>query len=133
MGVRTTEVNIWDDPAAAAVVRGHAGGNETVPTVVIGDTAMVNPTGPEVLAAARRLAPGAVTDSGPLPAPARMRPPLAVLVAWAVVIAAVTASLVVHAGGHQTLSWGLDAVAVGAYLAARMLRRRAAVRAIAPR
>jgi glutaredoxin len=28
-----TEVNIWEDPAAAATVRSYAGGNETVPTV----------------------------------------------------------------------------------------------------
>lgn len=31
------EVNIWDDPAAAEVVRRFARGNETVPTVVVGD------------------------------------------------------------------------------------------------
>ena len=36
-------VNIWDDPQARAFVRSVANGNETVPTVVVGDTAMVNP------------------------------------------------------------------------------------------
>ncbi|MEV4118721.1 glutaredoxin domain-containing protein [Micromonospora sp. NPDC049645] len=36
-------VDIWKDPAAAAAVRGIAGGNETVPTVVLGDQAVVNP------------------------------------------------------------------------------------------
>jgi glutaredoxin len=51
------EVNIWDEPAAAATVRAYANGNETVPTVVIGepgsDTAvgLVNPTAAQVLAA----------------------------------------------------------------------------------
>lgn len=51
------EVNIWDEPAAAATVRAYADGNETVPTVVIGepgsDTAvgLVNPTARQVLAA----------------------------------------------------------------------------------
>ncbi|MFE9192890.1 glutaredoxin domain-containing protein [Micromonospora sp. NPDC007208] len=36
-------VDIWHDPAAAAAVRAVAGGNETVPTVVLGDQAVVNP------------------------------------------------------------------------------------------
>jgi glutaredoxin-like protein len=36
-------LNIWDDPDAAAFVRSVANGNETVPTVVVGDRAMVNP------------------------------------------------------------------------------------------
>lgn len=51
------EVDIWQDPAGAAVVRRFAGGNETVPTVVIGDPdgddaiGLVNPSGREVLEA----------------------------------------------------------------------------------
>lgn len=47
-GIATVDHNIWDDPDAAAIVRGHADGNETVPTVVIGDVAMVNPSAGEV-------------------------------------------------------------------------------------
>ena len=43
--------NIWDDPAHAAVVRAVANGNETVPTVVIGKVAMVNPSADTVVAA----------------------------------------------------------------------------------
>ena len=35
--------NIWDDPEAAAFVRSIARGNETVPTVTVGETSMVNP------------------------------------------------------------------------------------------
>ncbi|MFB7177612.1 glutaredoxin domain-containing protein [Streptomyces sp. NPDC056257] len=39
------KVNIWRDPEAAAFVRSVADGNETVPTVVVGDhPAMVNPS-----------------------------------------------------------------------------------------
>jgi mycoredoxin len=38
LGLPAQEVDIWADPSAAAVVRGYAGGNETVPTVVIGAT-----------------------------------------------------------------------------------------------
>jgi mycoredoxin len=43
-------VDIWDDPAGAATVRGVTGGDETVPTVVAGDRSWVNP------------APGVVRD-----------------------------------------------------------------------
>lgn len=53
-GVITTEVNIWDDPSAAAFVRSVAGGNETVPTVTVGTATFVNPTPPDVIAAAGR-------------------------------------------------------------------------------
>ncbi len=39
------KVDIWRDPEAAAFVRSVADGNETVPTVVVGDhPAMVNPS-----------------------------------------------------------------------------------------
>ncbi|HAP76165.1 MAG TPA: NrdH-redoxin [Acidimicrobiaceae bacterium] len=50
------EVNIWEEPDAAAFVRSVARGNETVPTVTVGDTALVNPSAREVadlVAAAR--------------------------------------------------------------------------------
>ncbi|MEV6288230.1 glutaredoxin domain-containing protein [Kribbella sp. NPDC051770] len=36
-------VNIWSDPAAAATVRALTGGDETVPTVVVGNDHRVNP------------------------------------------------------------------------------------------
>jgi glutaredoxin len=50
-GLDRTEVNIWEDPQAAARVRSVAGGHETVPTVVVGDVALVNPTVAEVITA----------------------------------------------------------------------------------
>lgn len=49
--------NIWQDPDAAAVVRGVAGGNETVPTVVIGGRALVNPSPQAVEQLLAELAP----------------------------------------------------------------------------
>lgn len=49
-GVGLNKINIWKDPEAAARVRQIAGGNETVPTVVIGERGMVNPSVAEVLA-----------------------------------------------------------------------------------
>ncbi|MDP9405698.1 MAG: NrdH-redoxin [Actinomycetota bacterium] len=42
--------NIWEDLAAAAIVRGAAGGSETVPTVQVGDRFLINPTIDAVLA-----------------------------------------------------------------------------------
>lgn len=49
-GVDYEAVNIWEDADAAAFVRSVANGNETVPTVTVGDVAMVNPPVTEVLA-----------------------------------------------------------------------------------
>jgi mycoredoxin len=43
-GVSYEKRNIWDDPEHAAFVRSVARGNETVPTVTVGDVAMVNPS-----------------------------------------------------------------------------------------
>ncbi len=48
-GVPTREVDIWQDPAAAAAVRAVATGSETVPTVVLGARALVNPSVAQVL------------------------------------------------------------------------------------
>lgn len=56
-GVPLREVNIWEDPAAAARVRQVADGNEVVPTVFIGERALVGPPATAVLAALADLAP----------------------------------------------------------------------------
>ena len=55
-GLTPTEVDIWQDPAAAATVRGIADGNETVPTVVVAGTGLVNPTVAQVLQALQAVA-----------------------------------------------------------------------------
>jgi mycoredoxin len=46
------EIDIWRDRAAADAVRAHADGNETVPTVRLGERWLVNPTAAQVCAAA---------------------------------------------------------------------------------
>ncbi|ETA66285.1 glutaredoxin domain-containing protein [Haloechinothrix halophila] len=51
------EINIWEAPDAADRVRSVAGGNETVPTVFIGEHALVNPSLKELLSAVRTHAP----------------------------------------------------------------------------
>ena len=49
LGIERVEHNIWDEPTDAAIVRQHANGNETVPTVVVGDTGFVNPSAGELV------------------------------------------------------------------------------------
>lgn len=46
--IQFTEVNIWEDPAAAAAVRAVADGNETVPTVHVAGQWLVNPKAAKV-------------------------------------------------------------------------------------
>ena len=48
-GITFNEIDIENDPAAAAFVESVNGGNQTVPTVVFADgTAMTNPTAKQV-------------------------------------------------------------------------------------
>lgn len=56
-GIEVVKRNIWDEPEAAAVVRSVADGNETVPTVRIGDHALVNPSIRAVTELLREVAP----------------------------------------------------------------------------
>jgi glutaredoxin len=49
LGIERVEHNIWDEPTDAAIVRQYANGNETVPTVVVGDTGFVNPSAGELV------------------------------------------------------------------------------------
>ncbi len=51
-GLATEAINIWADPEAAAFVRRHANGNETVPTVDVAGTVVVNPPAKAVLSLA---------------------------------------------------------------------------------
>jgi len=47
-------VDIWEDAEAAAWVRSVADGNEVVPTVRVGDEALVNPDLDDIVAAIAR-------------------------------------------------------------------------------
>jgi len=72
-GVPHRRVNIWDDAIGAARVRAVAHGNETVPTVDVGDVPLVNPDVHTVLATAARYAPDAVPAGYVPPQPGRLR------------------------------------------------------------
>ena len=68
-GVERVEHNIWDDPADAEIVRLHANGNETVPTVVVGDTGFVNPSAGQLLAFLAEHHPDLLPDGIEVPRP----------------------------------------------------------------
>ena len=56
-------MNIWEDPDAAARVRAVAGGNETVPTVFVGEHALVNPNIKQVTDLVRETAPHLLVEA----------------------------------------------------------------------
>lgn len=70
-GVPHRRVNIAIDPIAAAQVRALAEGNETVPTVTIGASALVNPDIHAVFALAGDLVPDVVPEDYQPPQPGR--------------------------------------------------------------
>jgi glutaredoxin len=68
-GIPMNKHNIWENPADADIVRSHANGNETVPTVVVGGTAMVNPRIGQVIEALEVEAPHLVPEGADAPGP----------------------------------------------------------------
>lgn len=56
-GLPVREINIWEDSDAAARVRSVNDGNETVPTVFVGERALVNPSMAELTAVIEQEAP----------------------------------------------------------------------------
>ena len=72
-GLPFREVNIWDDPNAAAFVRSVARGNETVPTVSIGKVNLVNPSARRVLGVAANETPALLPSQLPVQGPHRRR------------------------------------------------------------
>lgn len=67
-GLPTVERDIWADPSAAAQLREVTGGDEIVPTVLVGSQALVNPSVADVLEAVRVECPDVAAEvarSGP--------------------------------------------------------------------
>ncbi|MGH8994514.1 MAG: glutaredoxin domain-containing protein [Acidimicrobiales bacterium] len=120
-GLVTTEVNIWTDPGAAVIVRSIAGGNETVPTVVVAGNGLVNPKVRTVLDAVQAVAPDLVGSKRP--ARGVRRASVLVGLQWTVVIALVVASFAVEAAGHAGASWAIDGVNLAIFGGFRFLRR----------
>lgn len=59
--------NIWDSDKAAAFVRANANGSETVPTVRVGGSVLVNPTAREVLLTIQAEAPHLLPEGFEVP------------------------------------------------------------------
>lgn len=72
LGIDRVEHNIWDDPSAAEIVRQHANGNETVPTVVIGDHSMVNPSPAKLVSFLAENAPHLLPEGVEAPQPGKV-------------------------------------------------------------
>lgn len=62
LGIPLREINIWEDAEAAEFVRSVANGNETVPTVHVGGTSLVNPSPREVLHLLQEHGPDLIPD-----------------------------------------------------------------------
>lgn len=126
-GIPVDEVNIWEEPSAAAIVRSIAGGNETVPTVVVGSTAMVNPSPRRVIKElqAQSLDLSSLVTNQHTSSRSIGTGPLRVL-RWVVLAALIAASVVSDALGHGAASWAFDGLAIATLLGFRVLRRNAA-------
>jgi mycoredoxin len=62
-GLPFRKLDIWQDPDAAAFVRSVADGNETVPTVLVADLALVNPGTRDVLRVVAERVPQILPDA----------------------------------------------------------------------
>ena len=69
LGIDRVEHNIWEDADDAAIVRQFASGNETVPTVVIGDRGFVNPSAGELVAYLATKCPDLLPEGFEVPEP----------------------------------------------------------------
>ena len=119
-GIEFAEVDIWADPQAAARVRHVAAGNETVPTVFVGSTALVNPSPRAVLSALGRHRPERERV-----AEQTWRSIWSVgrVTRWLTVGGLLVASELASRSGHLAASYGLDGAAAAAYVGLRWARR----------
>lgn len=114
-GVDARWHDIWSDPDSAAFVRSVAGGNETVPTVQLGDEVLVAPRPRVVIDRLVEAEPEAVAD-------ARRWPPLRIA-QW-ITVAAVVIGWIAFAPPEQgALGWIVGGGVLAVFVAVR--RRRA--------
>lgn len=72
-GLEFARVDIWQEPDAAAFVRSVTGGSETVPTVRVGEVALINPTATEVLREVAERAPQRLPEGFEVPEAGRLQ------------------------------------------------------------
>lgn len=116
-GIAAIWRNIWEDEEARLIVRRANAGNETVPTVAVGQVTLTNPRGSEVAALI-----GAGVPST-LPAPSGPGNALRRAASWLPALALVVLSGWVSTRGHVQLSYTLDAAAVAGWWFTRPQRR----------
>lgn len=106
-GVVTTEHDIWSSADAAARVREATGGDETVPTVFVGDRALVNPSVRQVVDAIRAADPDyrpVATSATGREGGAGTRKILSAGLIWTLVVAVAWSALVAW---RPTTTWHL--------------------------
>lgn len=117
-GVPVEWHNIWEDRDASAFVRSVAGGNETVPTLLVDGRVHVAPSPRRALEEIAHAAPHLVRRT-------HRWPPLRI-VQWIAIITILIASELVATAGHTGASYALDALALVTYLGLRRVRSRPA-------
>lgn len=108
--------NIWQDNEARSLVRAANNGNETVPTVRIGERTLTNPSW-------RQLAPLLGDQPRFDPAARRTSERMRRSLSWLPFLALVVLSFALDAVGHTGASWAVDPFAVAAWWLTRPLRR----------
>ena len=126
-GIATVEHDIWADPEAAARVREVTGGDETVPTVLVGSRALVNPSVAGVVAAVRAEFPDEAEAlvGSPATAGTRRLPVGAVGAVWAVWAVGLAVIWVLLSVLQATTTWHLAPVLIAGvwpWMTARDLR-----------
>lgn len=113
-GITARWHDIWADPDSAAFVRGVAGGNETVPTVVVADRVLVAPRPRQLIEELRTSRPDLEIDR-------RQWPPMRIA-QWTGVPLVLVAAEMLARGGFVFASWLAYAVVAALYLGLRRAR-----------
>ncbi|KJF16041.1 glutaredoxin domain-containing protein [Acidithrix ferrooxidans] len=117
------EVNIRKDPLGAAFVRQAAGGNETVPTLVIDDVTLVNPSISQVVNAIGRAHPDFVPNKPLDPAPKFWLRGIQL----GTVAVLIVVSFIIERQINSTASYAVDIANIAIYQLFNWLRRRKVV------
>lgn len=115
-GVSAVWRNIWDDDTARSLVRAANNGNETVPTVRVGDRILTNPRWAQ-LQPLLGDGPWMSTQTAPTAGSATR------VLSWLPMLALIALSYVLDITGHTAASWVVDPFAVAAWWFTRPLRR----------